>query len=113
MASTSERVAGLAPAVSTPIRRGPPAGRPLTNRWLLRLASLVIGLVAWEIVGANINPIFLSTPTKISAALVELIRNGQLVNALGISFAGMAIGFGAAVLTGIPVGILMGRSRTL
>jgi ABC-type nitrate/sulfonate/bicarbonate transport system permease component len=88
------------------------AGRWLTNKWVLRLISLVVVMGGWELVGSNINPIFLSTPTKIGVALIEMLRNGDLVRALGISIAGISIGFSAALVVGIPVGIMMGRNRS-
>ena len=91
-------------------RRG---GGWLQNRWVLRAISLVVVVVGWEIAGSRINPIFLSTPSKIVVALIAMVGNGELARALGISIGGIAIGFTAALLLGIPIGILMGRNRSL
>ncbi len=79
--------------------------------WVIRIVSLVIVLGGWEYVGAQVNPIFLSTPTRIVTALFTLIGNGQLIEALRISIMGVALGFGGAVIIGIPTGIMMGRNR--
>ena len=38
--------------------------------------SVVVFLAAWEIYGNTLNPIFLSGPTKIAAAFVELAAAG-------------------------------------
>ncbi|MCC7369501.1 MAG: ABC transporter permease [Chloroflexi bacterium] len=76
-----------------------------------RLVTLVIVLAAWEIVGRQINPIFLSTPSRILVALADMIRNGQIFVALRISLLGIALGFTSAIIVGVPLGILMGRSR--
>jgi ABC-type nitrate/sulfonate/bicarbonate transport system permease component len=70
-------------------------------------------LVAWELYGRSINPIFLSYPTAIAAAAVELVGTGQLFAALLKSLQGLAIGFGLAIVIGIALGVLMGRYRVL
>ena len=80
--------------------------------WAIRAASVVVVLGAWEILGAQINPVFLSTPSRIAAALLDLASNGKLLEALRLSLLGLALGFGAAIVVGVPMGILMGRSRT-
>jgi NitT/TauT family transport system permease protein len=78
---------------------------------LVRASSVVVVLGAWEVLGAQINPIFLSTPTRISVALYNLVRSGELLEALRLSLLGLALGFSAAIAVGVPVGVLMGRSR--
>jgi len=77
----------------------------------VRAISLAVVLTAWEIVGGQLNPIFLSTPTKIVAALVDLVGKGELLPALGMSMGGIGIGFAAAVVVGITLGLVMGRWR--
>src|SRR5438552_1870697 len=67
----------------------------------IRATAVAIFLVAWELYGRSINPIFLSYPTAISGAAVELIASGQLASALVKSLQGLAIGFGLAIVAGI------------
>jgi NitT/TauT family transport system permease protein len=74
---------------------------------------VVVVLGAWEVFGAQINPIFLSTPSRIAVALFNLVRTGELLVALRLSLLGLVIGFAAAVVIGVPMGVLMGRSRTV
>jgi len=81
--------------------------------WIIRGISLVVVLGAWQFVGARVNPIFLSTPTRIILALVTMFSNGQMLEALRVSVVGIALGFGGAVVIGIPLGILMGRNRSV
>jgi NitT/TauT family transport system permease protein len=81
-------------------------------RWI-RTTAVAVFLVAWELYGRSINPIFLSYPTAIAGAAVDLISSGQLLAALLKSLQGLAIGFGLAIVVGIGLGMLMGRSRTL
>lgn len=83
----------------------------LGSAWTVRLASLSVVLVAWQIVGSMLNPIFLSTPVKIVAALVQLFANGELLPALWLSLAGVAIGFAGGALVGVTLGLIMGRWR--
>jgi len=40
----------------------------LRNKWALRFGSIILVLIAWQIVGSSINPIFLSTPTAIASS---------------------------------------------
>jgi NitT/TauT family transport system permease protein len=80
--------------------------------WAIRALSVIVVLGGWEVLGGQINPVFLSTPSRIVVALVTLIRNGQLFEALQLSLLGIVLGFSAAIIVGVPLGIWMGRSRT-
>lgn len=82
------------------------------RKWSLRAASIVVVLIAWQLVGGSINPIFLSTPIAIAKAFAAVLSNGELVKALGISVLVVLIGFAIATVVGVPVGLLMGRFRT-
>lgn len=79
----------------------------------IRLASVVVTLVAWEFYGRSINPIFLSYPTAIAQAFPELVSSGQLPEAMVQSFQGLVVGFVLAVVVGTIVGLLMGRYRAI
>jgi len=85
----------------------------LSNKWALRGLSLLVVLAAWQIVGSNINPIFLSTPVKIAKAFATTISSGELPMAVLVSLGVTTAGFVSAIVVGIPVGLLMGRFRTL
>ena len=77
----------------------------------LTLLSLIIALVLWEVVGRHVNPIFGSHPLAIAAAFVELARSGAIFKALGESLQPFLLGYFAAVLIGVPLGLLLGRYR--
>jgi len=67
-------------------------------------------LIAWELYGRSLNPIFLSYPVAIVSAAVELIRSGELVAALLKSLQGLAVGFQrGGSWSGVTLGLLMGR----
>jgi NitT/TauT family transport system permease protein len=80
---------------------------------LIRVATVGAFLIAWELYGRSLNPIFLSYPVAILGAAVELITSGELLAATLKSLQGLAIGFSLAVVVGITVGLFMGRYRTL
>ncbi len=84
----------------------------LANKWVLRLLSVVVVLALWQYVGSRINPIFLSTPTKIAAAFAATVTSGELPRAVLASLGVTAAGFFSAMIVGVPVGLLMGRFRT-
>jgi NitT/TauT family transport system permease protein len=80
---------------------------------VIRAGTVGAFLVVWELYGRSLSPIFLSYPTAILAAAVELISSGELLAALLKSLQGLAIGFSLAVVFGITLGILMGRYKSL
>jgi ABC-type nitrate/sulfonate/bicarbonate transport system permease component len=80
---------------------------------ILRTVAVLIFLLGWEVYGRSLNPIFLSSPSAVAGATVELIQSGELVSAIVKSLQGLAIGFSLAVVAGILLGILMGRFKTV
>lgn len=83
-----------------------------TKKWVLRSGSIVVVIAAWQLVGSSINPIFLSTPGAIAAAFVQVIADGELIKALGISVGVVFAGFALAMLVGVPIGLMMGWFQT-
>jgi len=69
------------------------------------LVVLLFVLVWWF--AATGSPIF-PTPRQVGAALVELVREGTLVRHVASSLYRVSMGYGLALLLGIPVGSLMG-----
>ena len=80
---------------------------------VLRVASVVATLAVWELYGRGVDPIFLSYPSAIAAALPAMVANGELARAASSSLQGLSIGFGIAIVSGVAVGLLMGRYRTV
>jgi ABC-type nitrate/sulfonate/bicarbonate transport system permease component len=87
--------------------------RPGDHPRLVGAVAVAVFLIAWQLYGASINPIFLATPSAVAAAFVELIQSGELWAAILKSLQGLAIGFALAIVAGILLGILMGRYRTV
>jgi len=85
------------------------------NRKLL-LGALGVALffAAWQAVFliVPLNPLFITTPGLMASALVALAENGELANDLSVSAVPFFYGFGAAIVVGVPLGVLMGwRAR--
>ena len=78
---------------------------------VIRLTSVLLVLVAWELYGRALNPVFLSYPVAIARAFVALIGSGQLLEATLQTLRALVAGFGIALVTGIGIGFLMGRYR--
>jgi NitT/TauT family transport system permease protein len=78
-------------------------------RWVVTIAALAVFLAFWEYFGRDINPIFGSYPSAIFAAFIELVRNGKLGAALWQSLQPFFIGYGLAIVIGVPFGLVIGR----
>lgn len=93
----------------------PLAKRPLRQRkWaLIRLSSPVVLLLAWQL-GSAIGLIpqdVLPAPSLILEAGLELIQNGQLLDALGVSGARVVQGLLLGGVIGVALGTAVGLSR--
>jgi taurine transport system permease protein len=77
---------------------------------LLGGLAVVLFFVAWQAVFLFVpfDPLFISKPSLIAAGLVDLIDSGDLFHDLAVSAVPFFIGLGAAVVIGVPLGIVMG-----
>jgi NitT/TauT family transport system permease protein len=77
----------------------------------VRGASVFTAILLWEFFGRDVNPLFLSYPSAIARAAVQLLAAGQFTqqafNSLQVYFVGLA----GALVVGIVLGLLMGRYR--
>ena len=78
---------------------------------LIRAASVLCFLVAWEFYGRRTDPILLTYPTAVVWAAVQLIRTGELPRQLLVSLTTLGVGFGLSLVLGVGLGLAMGRSR--
>ena len=77
----------------------------------VRVSSVALTLGLWEWYGRGVDPIFMSYPTAILAAVPAMIAKGELQRALLLTLQGLSIGFVLAIVFGILIGLLMGRYR--
>jgi NitT/TauT family transport system permease protein len=89
-----------------------PAERRPLPRWAITFMSVTGLLILWEIFGRDINPVFGSYPSAIAVAFWELLRSGELWGALYDSLRPFSLGYGLAIVIGVPLGLVIGRFRT-
>jgi ABC-type nitrate/sulfonate/bicarbonate transport system permease component len=82
-------------------------------RWAITSLSVAVLLGVWEFFGRDVNPVFGSYPSAIALAFVEVVRTGQLGAALYESLRPFVVGYGLAIVVGVPLGLLIGRYRVL
>jgi len=101
------RVRAAPPAFSAWLRR---RRTPLTRALA---ATLFLGV--WELaVRAHwVEPLFLSSPSAVAVRLVQVFANGTIYPHLLASGATAFWGFLLSCAVGVPLGIMMGRSRTV
>jgi len=79
----------------------------------LRAASIVAFLLLWEWAARVPISFAFPSPWATLVALVTLLRSGALLGATLLSLQSLLLGFGVAVLVGVPLGLLMGVVRPI
>ena len=77
---------------------------------MLGALAVVLFFAAWQAIFLVVpfDPLFISKPNLIFAGLVDLIDSGDLFHDLAVSAVPFFLGLGAAVIIGVPLGIVMG-----
>lgn len=77
--------------------------------------TLVAVLLLWEALGASglVDPLFISSPTRVAKAAWELSRDRDFWNDLRVSATEFILGYGAALAIAIPLGLAAGLSKRL
>ena len=73
--------------------------------------AVVLFLILWELVGnvfQLINPMFMSAPSLIFRAAIDLVRSGEIWNDLWVSGIEFFWGYTLSVVVAIPLGIAIG-----
>ncbi len=78
------------------------------------IASVILGLLAWEIIDTTLvrNPLVLVGPSQIATAFLILLNKGELLHHIYVTFIEFILGYLVGVVVGIGFGVLMGISRT-
>jgi sulfonate transport system permease protein len=88
------------------------AERRHRRQWInlgIRLVSLAIALLLWEVAAWNVDPVLFTSPTKVAVAGYKMVLSGELWTYLWPSLVVLAIGFALAVVAGIGIGLLLAR----
>jgi NitT/TauT family transport system permease protein len=82
------------------------------DRRVRTILSILAGLALWEVAGRLAsNPLFFVPPSEVAVAFWKLLQSRQLARDTWVSAQEFFIGFGLAVVVGIPLGILIATSR--
>jgi len=100
------------------------AAAPARGLWrgieptVLGTASIVALLLVWQFLPYFVpmkagTKLFFTVPSAVAGTLWRMIVTGSLWGPLGVSATAFALGLGIAILVGLPLGVLLGRSNTL
>ncbi|WP_188196199.1 ABC transporter permease [Nonomuraea sp. SYSU D8015] len=101
-------------------RAGPqPEGRPSLWRRIAdaslpyQLLTFAVFAAAWELYAREWGGLLIPTFIETVEATAELLGSAELWQAMYVSNQALVLGFGIAVVVGVPSGIVLGRFRTL
>ena len=113
--STTLTAAAGAPALGRRLPREEAArAAEQAKRWKRRaftLASLAVFFSLWQLSGFVLNPLIISTPVEVAKAEVDVLAQGYLIHDLLVGFREMYIGWAAAIVVGVALGLFMGRFK--
>ncbi|WP_030546049.1 ABC transporter permease [Streptomyces exfoliatus] len=90
-----------------------PGRRPAVPRWLRRTVGPVLLLALWQTLSSTgvLSPDALASPGTVARAAGELIGDGTLPSAMGVSLRRVAAGLLIGGVVGIALALLSGLSR--
>ncbi len=98
------------PAPAAARRRGSPIRR--LRRYAPPIVALILVLGIWEIIGRATDPLLFAPPDRTVAALIDMLATGRLETAFVTTLSYLVPGFLISAVTGIGLGILLGRSES-
>ncbi|WP_234790962.1 ABC transporter permease [Mycolicibacterium wolinskyi] len=79
-------------------------------RWMISLISLAAAVCAWAAVAAWIDDPIVPSPGEVFGRVVAITASGEAFTNFASSIGKIAVGFALAMIGGLVVGFLMGRS---
>lgn len=78
-------------------------------------STLLLFLLVWELAFrlAWVNPLFISSPTQVALAAVEVFSSAEFRADIGVSASEFLIGYLMAIAVGVPLGMAVGWYRRL
>ena len=85
------------------------------RKWVslaLSIGTPILLIAAWQLASeaGSINPQFFPPPSRIWTTGVDMVRDGDLQTAIGVSSRRILLGFALGVVSGVLVGVLMATS---
>lgn len=87
------------------------ASRRILWRVAWPIAVAIPALIAWQLYTDYLNNALVPGPVRVAAALPAVLADPNVWTGLASSDLSLLLGFAAAVLVGIPLGLLSGRFR--
>jgi ABC-type nitrate/sulfonate/bicarbonate transport system permease component len=83
------------------------------ERFVIGTGAVLVFLLSWEWFGRSglIDPLFISTPSRVASAGFGLVQEPDFWNDLRVSGVEFMLGYAAAVLIAIPLGLAVGLSK--
>jgi NitT/TauT family transport system permease protein len=111
--TTTDAASGVSQQPVPPARRVPFLHRK-SGIWAVRIITFVGLILVWEWYAADKSIALIAPPSRVAQSFYQMIIVDQsLIVALAGSIVTMFIGLALATVVAIPLGISMGRSRTL
>jgi NitT/TauT family transport system permease protein len=85
---------------------------------VLGTGTIIVLLLVWQFLPDLVpmkagTKLFFAVPSQIASTLWTMFASGMIWAPLGVSASAFALGLGLAIVAGLPLGILLGRSATL
>src|ERR1051325_2513387 len=90
-----------------------PRRRAALQNFVIRMISLAIFLVLWQVAAVNVDPVLFTTPWKVAVAAVDMLRTGELWNSLWPSLLVLLMGLSLAIAFGTLLGLMLARFRIM
>jgi NitT/TauT family transport system permease protein len=83
------------------------------HAWLRQLAAFAVLLAVWEAAGGAgmINPLYVPSPSRIGAALVDLFADGRIWPHLNATFTAALGGLALGIAVGVALGVIAALVR--
>lgn len=86
---------------------------PSSTRVRATIVSLIAGALCWEALSQVLRFPFQPSLVAVLQATWRMTASGEIPRGLGESIGVLVLGYGMAVLTGVPLGLMLGRYRLL
>jgi ABC-type nitrate/sulfonate/bicarbonate transport system permease component len=91
---------------------------PMTRR-LLGLGALIVVLAVWWLVTTGapeqrfVSPVILPSPLEVARSFPTLLKERALLESIAATLKRVLVGFGLAIVVGVPLGIIAGAWRVV
>lgn len=102
-----------ADAASVPIPSSTTRRLPISREWIVRIVAAIVFFGGWEILGMTLPRVIFASPGRTLDALIDLVTSGELWEVWAESLGIMIVALVFASTSGILLGLLFGRFRTI